>query len=194
MEAQWTVGGTPAVGGAFYSPWYGIETSDNLNLYQPGECKSQWLAWPTSESLRSRYGSVLRCSETGRFAAFIVDCSDELVGSPRRFASRAATLSLSCNPFTLLPPASAVNPWVGDGWEQYIEYYQWSPENNYDSASAAANPGDVLFANVTFNEAAQTYTAFHMNKNSGWSVSHTLPVQRKRDGSYKNYTIACEWS
>lgn len=39
MEAKWTVGGTPAVGGAFYSPWYGIETSDNLNLYQPGKCR-----------------------------------------------------------------------------------------------------------------------------------------------------------
>lgn len=85
-----------------------------------------------------------------------------------------------------------MNPWVGDGWEQYIEYFQWSPENNYDSASASASPGDVLFANVTFNEAAQTYTAFHKNMNTGWSVSHTLPVQRRRDGTYKNYTIACE--
>lgn len=74
----------------------------------------------------------------------------------------------------------------------FTEYRPLYRPSADDSASAAANPGDVLFANVTFNEAAQTYTAFHKNLNSGWSVSHTLPVQRRRDGTYKNYTIACE--
>ncbi len=34
-EAKWRVGAMPAVGGAFYSPWLGVETSDNLNLIQP---------------------------------------------------------------------------------------------------------------------------------------------------------------
>ncbi len=40
IEAQWTVLGIPSQGGAFYSPWFGIETSDNLNLYQPGACQA----------------------------------------------------------------------------------------------------------------------------------------------------------
>ena len=53
MSAQWTVGQNPAVGGAFFSPWFGIEASDNLNLIQP------------------------------------------------------------------------VNPWVGDSWQIYNEYFQW---------------------------------------------------------------------
>ncbi len=35
MEAKWKVGALPAVGGAFYSPWFGVESSDNLNLIQP---------------------------------------------------------------------------------------------------------------------------------------------------------------
>jgi hypothetical protein len=37
LEAQLCtqVPSNPTVGGAFYSPWFGIETSDNLNLFQP---------------------------------------------------------------------------------------------------------------------------------------------------------------
>jgi len=35
MEAKWKVGAKPRAGGAFYSPWFGIEASDNLNLIQP---------------------------------------------------------------------------------------------------------------------------------------------------------------
>ncbi len=34
MEARWKVPSNPARGGAFYSPWFGIESSDNLNLIQ----------------------------------------------------------------------------------------------------------------------------------------------------------------
>lgn len=33
-EAYWTNGGVPSRGGAFYSPWFGIEASDNLNILQ----------------------------------------------------------------------------------------------------------------------------------------------------------------
>jgi hypothetical protein len=114
---RWTVGGIPAQGGAFYSPWLGIEASDNLNLIQP------------------------------------------------------------------------VNPWVGNGWSQYIEYYQWEPTYNYDSNMNPANPGDVLHGVVTFNPANQSYTIVHTNLNSGWSVEANIDVQKKRGGGYKNYTI-----
>ncbi|KAJ9472250.1 hypothetical protein DIPPA_29006 [Diplonema papillatum] len=34
-EAKWTVLDAPKADGCFYSPWFGIETSDNLNLFQP---------------------------------------------------------------------------------------------------------------------------------------------------------------
>jgi hypothetical protein len=35
VEAKWRCGDNPARGDAFFSPWFGIETSDNLNLIQP---------------------------------------------------------------------------------------------------------------------------------------------------------------
>jgi hypothetical protein len=34
-EAYWVNLQTPVDGGAFWSPWFGVETSDNLNLLQP---------------------------------------------------------------------------------------------------------------------------------------------------------------
>jgi len=35
MEALWKVGALPIPSGAFFSPWFGIDTSDNMNLLQP---------------------------------------------------------------------------------------------------------------------------------------------------------------
>jgi exosome complex RNA-binding protein Csl4 len=35
IEAYWVVPQNPKVDGCFFSPWFGIETSDNLNLIQP---------------------------------------------------------------------------------------------------------------------------------------------------------------
>eukprot|EP00475_Leptophrys_vorax_P017552 TRINITY_DN2418_c0_g1_i1.p1 TRINITY_DN2418_c0_g1~~TRINITY_DN2418_c0_g1_i1.p1 ORF type:complete len:275 (+),score=69.42 TRINITY_DN2418_c0_g1_i1:108-932(+) len=118
MEAKWKVGQNPVSGGAFFSPWFGIESSDNLNLIQP------------------------------------------------------------------------VNPWVGDHWEIYNEYFQWSPENNINSDSHTVQPGDILFGSVKFNEGAQTYTVYHSDLNDSWSVSTDIPVQQTYSGDYKNFTIA----
>lgn len=116
MEAKWVVGQNPKQGGAFFSPWFGIESSDNLNLIQP------------------------------------------------------------------------VNPWTGSSWLIYNEYFQWRPQNNINSAQHKVNPGDVLFGSVTFNPTAQSYTIYHSDVNSGWSVSTDIPVQKVGQG-YKNYTI-----
>ena len=35
IEAYWRVPSNPKRGGAFFSPWFGIESEDNLNLIQP---------------------------------------------------------------------------------------------------------------------------------------------------------------
>lgn len=35
MEADWTVLDNPTPSGAFFSPWFGIDTTSNLNLLQP---------------------------------------------------------------------------------------------------------------------------------------------------------------
>lgn len=118
MSAKWTVGQNPAVGGAFFSPWFGIEASDNLNLIQP------------------------------------------------------------------------VNPWVGDSWQIYNEYFQWSPEYNYDSDAQTVNPGDVLFGSVTYVPANNSYTIYHSDMTTGWEVYSSIPIQQDNSGNYKKYTIA----
>jgi len=116
-EMKWKVLGNPSEGGAFYSPWFGIESYDNLNLIQP------------------------------------------------------------------------VNPWVGNGWEMYIEYYQWSPEYNYDSDSNNVNPGDVLWGRVDYEPTNSSYNIIHTNLNSGWSVTSSIPIQTDDSGQPKNFNI-----
>eukprot|EP01060_Flectonema_neradi_P033448 TRINITY_DN5620_c0_g3_i1.p1 TRINITY_DN5620_c0_g3~~TRINITY_DN5620_c0_g3_i1.p1 ORF type:complete len:244 (+),score=68.09 TRINITY_DN5620_c0_g3_i1:56-733(+) len=115
-EAKWVVLDHPKESGCFYSPWFGIETSDNLNLFQP------------------------------------------------------------------------VNPYVGGGWEMYVEYFQWKPVHNENSASADVSPGDTLHGVVTFDESKQEYTAVHTNLRTGKSITKTIGVQK--DGEkYKEYTM-----
>jgi len=118
MEAKWKVGQNPSVGGAFFSPWFGIEASDNLNLIQP------------------------------------------------------------------------VNPWVGDSWQIYNEYFQWSPEYNYNSDSTTVQPGDVLFGSVSYESSNNSYTIYHSDMTSGWEVYSSIPIQQDDSGNFKNYTIA----
>eukprot|EP01097_Dermamoeba_algensis_P007324 TRINITY_DN461_c0_g1_i4.p1 TRINITY_DN461_c0_g1~~TRINITY_DN461_c0_g1_i4.p1 ORF type:complete len:147 (+),score=24.27 TRINITY_DN461_c0_g1_i4:59-499(+) len=35
FEAKWKVGASPSEGEAFFSPWFGMDPADNLNLIQP---------------------------------------------------------------------------------------------------------------------------------------------------------------
>ena len=35
LSMTWTVGANPDPSGAFYSPWFGMDPADNLNLIQP---------------------------------------------------------------------------------------------------------------------------------------------------------------
>ena len=35
MEMKWTVGANPQPSGAFFSPWFGMDPADNMNLIQP---------------------------------------------------------------------------------------------------------------------------------------------------------------
>jgi len=118
MEAKWKVLGTPAEGGAFYSPWFGIESYDNLNLIQP------------------------------------------------------------------------VNPWTGDGWQMYIEYFQWSPEYNFDSDMNSVNTGDVLWGRVDWVAENSSYNVAHTDMNSGWSVEASIPAQTDDSGQPKNFNIS----
>jgi len=117
VTARWNNLNNPKVGGCFFSPWFGIESSDNLNLIQP------------------------------------------------------------------------VNPWTGNAWEIYNEYYQWQPTYNQNSNSHITKPGDVLYGSVSFNAANQSYTIYHQDMTDGWSVTTEIAVQKASSGAYKNYTI-----
>jgi len=116
VEAKWVVPDDPKVPGAFFSPWFGIEASDNLNLIQP------------------------------------------------------------------------VNPWSGNGWSIYNEYFQWEPEKNVNSAQHSVKAGDVVYGKVTYNPTTNAYDMVHSDINSGWSVNTSIPIQQK-DGKYKLFTI-----
>lgn len=115
---DWAVGASPPVSSAFFSPWIGIDASDNLNLLQP------------------------------------------------------------------------VNPWLGDHWEAYNEYYQWSPEYNFDSDSTSVTSGDKLHGEIQLNSDGQGYTVRNFDITSGWSVNSSVPIQANSDGSLKTFTIA----
>jgi hypothetical protein len=81
-----------------------------------------------------------------------------------------------------------VNPWLGDGWQIYNEYFQWVPTHNQNSDSINVSPGDELHGVMTFNENNQSYTMLHTDVTTGQSVGMEIPVQKK-GGEYKNYTI-----
>eukprot|EP00483_Globobulimina_turgida_P012533 UN12556 len=89
IEAYWTNLKAPSNKNCFYSPWFGIETSDNLNLLQP------------------------------------------------------------------------VNPWSGNEWTIYNEYYQWSPSHNQNSRSHVVYPGDLIYGSVTYQPGADSYNLYN---------------------------------
>jgi len=66
IEAKWNVGSNPRPSSAFYSPWFGVDTSDNLNLLQPvnpwlgsgWEIYTEYYQWSPTNNVNSRqYGT-----------------------------------------------------------------------------------------------------------------------------------------
>eukprot|EP00026_Physarum_polycephalum_P016542 Phypoly_transcript_17470.p1 GENE.Phypoly_transcript_17470~~Phypoly_transcript_17470.p1 ORF type:complete len:224 (+),score=34.94 Phypoly_transcript_17470:84-755(+) len=117
LEAKWVVPDNPKRKGAFFSPWFGIESSDNLNLIQP------------------------------------------------------------------------VNPWSGDGWQIYNEYFQWKPTHNQNSKAINVKAGDVVYGQVTYNPNTNAYDMYHSVLATGESVNMSVPIQKDDNGQYKVFTI-----
>ena len=114
MDGWWPVGATPKRSQSFYSPWFGIDASDNLNLLQP------------------------------------------------------------------------VNPWMGNEWLIYNEYFQWSPEHNQNSAQHVVKAKDQLYGSITLDPKTKSYNVYHnVSGSTSWDVTMNIPIQKG-----KTYTIA----
>ena len=74
-----------------------------------------------------------------------------------------------------------VNPWTGNQWEIYNEYFQWKPTHNENSRSHVTYPGDLIYGSVTFDSQNQVYKMYHADLTKGheWSVNTTIPVQQE---------------
>lgn len=105
LEMQWVVNHEPSSTDAFYSPWFGMDPSDNLNLIQP------------------------------------------------------------------------VNPWLGNGWVGYTEYYQWSPEDNRNSNQIDVQPGQTLHGVLDYNSATDSYTLTQTVVQTGRKSSQVVRCQ-----------------
>lgn len=66
LEMTWTVGEAPSRNNAFYSPWFGMDPADNLNLVQPvnpwggssWSMYTEYYQWSPSHNSNSRSHSV----------------------------------------------------------------------------------------------------------------------------------------
>ena len=106
MQMTWKVGENPTTSsGAFYSPWFGMDPSDNLNLIQP------------------------------------------------------------------------VNPWLGNGWSMYTEYFQWSPEDNSNSEQNDVEAGQTLQGTLTYDTSSDSYLLNQTILETGVSSTQTVKCQ-----------------
>lgn len=112
IEMTWKVGASARSGSAFYSPWFGMDPGDNLNLLQP------------------------------------------------------------------------VNPWGGDSWSMYTEYFQWSPEDNSNSQAYDVQPGQTLHGSITYNSQSDAYTIKQTIVETGKTSSQVVKCQ-----SGKKFTV-----
>ena len=105
LEMTWTVGAEPEHTRAFFSPWFGMDPADNLNLVQP------------------------------------------------------------------------VNPWMGESWSAYTEYFQWSPEHNSNSRSFDVSAGSTLHGSIVYDASSDAYLLKQTSAESGKTSSQTVPCQ-----------------
>jgi len=94
IEAKWVVPDDPNESGAFFSPWFGIEASDNLNLIQPvnpwvedhWEIYNEYFQWEPENNINSNshhvhagdtlFGSVTYNPKTKSYTMYHKDLTD----------------------------------------------------------------------------------------------------------------------
>lgn len=105
MQMTWKVSEQPRDSSAFFSPWFGMDPSDNLNLIQP------------------------------------------------------------------------VNPWLGNGWSMYTEYFQWSPEDNSNSNQHNVQSGQTLQGTLTYDSSSDSYLLNQTILDTGASSTQNVKCQ-----------------
>lgn len=134
MEAKWTVGSNPPASFAFFSPWFGIDTSDNLNLLQPVN--------PWSGSSWSMYTEYYQWSPSNNEDSdqYGVSAGDQLYGKITYNGDAKQSYTLSQTDVTtgqtssMTIPVQKLNGVHKNYTVQYIVYekvaqcYQYSPD------------------------------------------------------------------
>ena len=120
LEMKWKVGQEPKSSYAFFSPWFGMDPSDNLNLIQP------------------------------------------------------------------------VNPWSGDAWSMYTEYFQWSPVHNSNSEQQPVEAGQTLHGSLVYSKEDDSYVLTQKVLETGATSSQTVKCQSGK--AYKvPYIVEIQW-
>jgi len=112
MEMSWKVEEGPSNARGFYSPWFGMDPADNLNLIQP------------------------------------------------------------------------VNPWTGNSWAMYTEYYQWRPTKNSNSRKYTVKAGQTLHGSLTYDQNKDGYLLSQEIVETGATSTQNVVCQKG-----KKYTV-----
>lgn len=77
-----------------------------------------------------------------------------------------------------------VNPWTGNQWQFYTEYFQWQPTRNSNSESYPIPAGDHLRGTLVYNANDDSYLLTQTHMEAGRTSSQVVQCQ-----SGKKYTL-----
>lgn len=131
LEMTWTVGAAPKRSFAFFSPWFGMDPEDNLNLIQPVN--------PWGGNSWSMYTEYFQVSTL----------------RPRSYILRINQVASMCVPSCL----------------------QWEPEHNSNSPQKAVKPGDTLRGSLVYNHLSDSYSLSQTVVETGVTSTQVVKCQ-----------------
>ena len=78
-----------------------------------------------------------------------------------------------------------VNPWMGNGWSMYTEYFQWSPEHNSNSKSYDVAAGSTLHGAVVYQPESDSYLLTQTAVETGDVSSQVVPERQEVYGALR---------
>ena len=70
--------------------------------------------------------------------------------------------------------------WLGDSWQAYTEYFQWSPTHNSNSRQIDVKAGQTLQGALVYSESDDSYTLTQTNVNTGAVSTQVVKCQVSR--------------